>query len=142
MCGVCVCVGTSSSRLNPSRRPSIGLRTTTSDSRPRSPRSDDTDKSSLQQRIDCAWFPQAQLSSLRPLKVPKKLLLVKRRRSEGGEGGGAGDEANQTDLEKSVMKRTASLIKVREILLPFSTLNLYLFHPWVACSGAAADGNA
>lgn len=50
---------------------------------------------------------QAQLTSLPPLSVPQRLIHA--RRDEEGEG----ENANQTDQEKSVMKETANLMEVR-----------------------------
>ena len=64
-----------------------------------------------------APLPQAQLNSLTPLKVPGQLLVKQRAQSSGGvepEGQSEGSESikNQTDHEKTVVKRTASLIEV------------------------------
>ena len=58
---------------------------------------------------------QAQLSSLPPLKVPKRLIVKKQsEEQQGGEGTEkeAAPTENQTDQEKSVLKRTAALIQV------------------------------
>lgn len=63
------------------------------------------------------------MSSLPPLKIPKR-LIGRRQEEEGRAGGregvgegegteGGGDEnMNQTDQEKSVAKRTAALLEV------------------------------
>lgn len=68
---------------------------------------------------------QAQMNSLTPLRVPRQLLVKKSRSAkssrseegeEGEEGGGAGSggrTGNQTDQEKTIVKKTASLIEVR-----------------------------
>ena len=53
---------------------------------------------------------QAQLSGLAPLVVPKRLLH--RGRGEKGDGEGESGEFNQTDLEKTLAKDTANLLRV------------------------------
>ena len=55
---------------------------------------------------------QAQLNSLPPLHVPKR-LIHKRREDDDKDGD------NQTDQEKSVLKRTAALIEVRKCIPSF-----------------------
>ena len=55
------------------------------------------------------------MNSLTPLKVPRQLLVKKRKGSDSSVGeveGVAGDAGNQTDHEKAVVKKTASLIEV------------------------------
>ena len=54
---------------------------------------------------------QAQMNSLAPLKVPRQLLVKKS--SPAGEEEGEGEGKNQTDQEKTVLKRTSTLIEVR-----------------------------
>ena len=59
------------------------------------------------------------MNSLTPLKVPHRLLVRKSRNASSSsssqdEEGGTSCE-NQTDQEKSVAKRTASLIEVRTV---------------------------
>lgn len=60
---------------------------------------------------------QAQLSSLPPLVVPKRLVHKEWRTEEREEEErvreGEGVEVNQTDQEKSVVKETANLLEVR-----------------------------
>ena len=50
------------------------------------------------------------MSSLPPLRVPRRLVV--RRQSEEQREGVEKDTENQTDQEKSVVKRTAALIQV------------------------------
>lgn len=54
------------------------------------------------------------MNSLAPLKVPHQLLVKKRKSVSGSQSqdeGGASSE-NHTDQEKTVLKKTASLIEV------------------------------
>ena len=53
---------------------------------------------------------QAQLSGLAPLVVPKRLLH--RGRGEKGDGEGESGEFNQTDLEKTLAKDAANILRV------------------------------
>ena len=65
---------------------------------------------------------QAQLSSLPPLRVPKRLVAKRRsdeQQQEEEEKEGVQSE-NQTDQEKSVLKRTAALIEVLPLSLSLS----------------------
>lgn len=69
-------------------------------------------------RLPQPLFSQAQLNSLKPLKVPHQLLAKKSSdslQSHTEEGAETGSKSgNQTDNEKNVHKRTAALIDVND----------------------------
>ena len=74
---------------------------------------------------------QAQLSSLPPLRVPKRLVVKRRsdeQQQEEEEKEGVQSE-NQTDQEKSVLKRTAALIEVLPLSLSLSPPSLLCLSP-------------
>lgn len=54
------------------------------------------------------------MNSLTPLKVPRQLLVKKSRSTDSSQsqGGGGASSENQTDHEKTIFKKTASLIEV------------------------------
>ena len=64
---------------------------------------------------------QAQLNSLPPLRVPRRLVIKRsEEQREGEEKQGGGQSENQTDQEKNVLKRTAALIEVVSLSLSLS----------------------
>lgn len=76
-------------------------------------------------------LPQAQLNSLAPLKVPRQLLVKQRAQSSEGvepeeQSGGSESIKNQTDHEKTVVKRTASLIEVSVYAIKVVEFNITL----------------
>ena len=70
---------------------------------------------------------QAQLNSLPPLSIPRRLIQRRKEGEEEEEGeGGEGESANQTDQEKTVVKKTAALVEVSDGTIPLTYKGLRL----------------